>query len=504
MTRLIPIFIVTITLLSSVRLSHAQPTPVLDTLPNCNFTAAAPDDNIMVGAVILNLQTGSGCAENLDTMFPVASVPKVFVAGALYEMILESGGTIAFDTPLTFSERYWMGGRNDCLNGGVLNEQVTLGELSDIMISCSDNAATWMVMDAMGWETVDAYVEALEIDNIGKVIPYSEVDRQKLAFLDETWGTVPISMASRFYRSEGTTGLDTYFSELPRYTYADEIEANALYFDTTDFNSATPRALAEYMLKLANDAPFDTVDGQVARWVFGSMLLTQRQYTTQGIPGSISVGAKNGFDTGLRAEVNVMFDNLPDQQRNPTAIAIVFARQLDLNAPNLQPPTTGQDGAINQYLLSLSPIVSRMLYPNFAKPPVIDSGVVRTVVVNPKFSMDACWDPFARQGFLFEYRGQLESCWLSQSRSYFTPGDSIGVGLLLDNLDGEDTRIHFIFTDPDGVQRSYQTERFFQEAASLYWFHPIDQGKLGTWTVDIYINRELVYTEAIEAQRLYQ
>jgi beta-lactamase class A len=503
MTRLIPVFIVLIALLSATMPTEAQSTSVLDALPNCNFTAAAPDDNIMVGAVILNLQTGNGCAENLDTMFPVASVPKVFVAGALYQMILESNGTIGFDTPLTFSERYWMGGRNDCLNGGVLNEQVTLGELSDIMISCSDNAATWMVMDAMGWETVDAYVESLGIDDIGQIIPYSEVDRQKLALLDETWGTVPISMASRFYRSEGTTGLDTYFNDIPRYTYADEIEANALYFDTTDYNSATPRALAEYMLKLAADAPLDTNEGQIARWLFGAMLLTQRQYTSQGIPGSISVAAKNGFDTGLRAEVNVMFEDLPGQQRNPTAIGIVFARQKSLNVPNLQPPTTRQDGTINQYLLAISPVVSQMLYPNFTKPPVVGSNVVRTVVVNPKFAMDACWEPFSRRDFLFEYRGELESCWLSQSRSYFTPGDSIGVGLLLDDLDGEDTRIHFVFTEPDGVQRSYQTERFFQEAASVYWFHPIDEGKLGTWTVDIYINRELTYTEALEVQALY-
>ena len=96
---------------------HAQTPPstaVLDALPPCGYTAAAPDGNILVGAVVYNLQTGTGCAENLDTLFPVASVPKVFVAAAFFQMVLETDGLINFQTPITFSDRYWMSGRNSC------------------------------------------------------------------------------------------------------------------------------------------------------------------------------------------------------------------------------------------------------------------------------------------------------------------------------------------------------------------------------------------------------
>ncbi|MEO1443458.1 MAG: hypothetical protein AAFV33_23850, partial [Chloroflexota bacterium] len=99
-----------------VRIAEAQTTDFLDRLPNCNFSAAVPTDNVILGAVLYNLQTGAGCTENLDTRFPVASVPKLVVAAALYDAILESGGTFNFDTELTFSSRYWMGGRTDCLN----------------------------------------------------------------------------------------------------------------------------------------------------------------------------------------------------------------------------------------------------------------------------------------------------------------------------------------------------------------------------------------------------
>lgn len=499
MCRRFLLLITLLPLLVMVLPTQAQQTSVLDGLPNCNFTGAAPDDNVLIGAVVYNLQTGQGCAENLDTMFPIASVPKIMIAAALYETILESNGVITFETPLTFTERYWMAGSTDCLDASSLNQQVGLGELSDIMIACSDNAATWMIMDALGWETVDAYVASLGIEGIGPVIPYAEVDRQKLIFLDETWRQVPTAMASRFYRREGTTGLNTYFADIPQYSRDERVEANALYFDNTDFNSATPRAVGEYMLKLANDAPQDTIDGQVARWLFGAMLLTQRQYTSQAFPGTVSVGAKNGFDTGLRAEVNVMFDNLPEQQRNPTAFSIVFARQLDLDVPNLQPPRNDDDGVINRYMLTLSPIISRKLYPNYSKPTVAFSPRVSSVTVKPKFVMDTCWRPYADAGFLLVNRGELENCWLSRAQSFFVPEDSIGVGVVLQNLNDEDTRITFVFTAPDGEQRSYQTQRFFQESAAIYWWHPIQQ-QTGEWMVDVFLNRVLVHTQAVTVE----
>lgn len=501
MPQLILLLIVFVTLIVSPPVSHAQADPFAD-LPDCYFTAASPDPNIEIGALIYNIETGAGCAENLDILFPVASVPKIFVAAALFDWMLESN-VIDFNTELTFSERYWMGGRGDCLNGAALNSKVTLGELSDTMIGCSDNAATWMIMDAMGWERVDQYIDSTGIDGISTVIPYSEVDRQKLIFMDQRWATVPIAMASRFYRSEMQTGLDTYFDEPPQYTIQDEIDANKAYFDSSVYNAVTPRAMGEYMLKLAADAPRTDNAGQVARWVFNTMLLTPRQFTAQAIPGTITVGAKNGWDMGLRAEVNVMFANLPERQRNPNAISIIFARQKSFDVSNLQPPTPNESGAINQYLLQLAPTISRLLYPNYVESEVAYTRQISTAVVNPKIVMDICWNPYAERGFLFEYRGQLENCWFNQQQTRVVPGDQIGVGLILQYLGERDTRITFVYTDPNGMKRSYQTERFFQNSAAVYWFHPIPPGMIGTWTVDVYINRVRVFTRDVEVQSLF-
>jgi len=479
--------------------AQAPSTDILDTLPACGYTAAAPDDNILVGAVAYNLQTGAGCAENLDTLFPVASVPKVFVAAAFFQTVLETDGLINFQTPITFSDRYWMSGRNSCLDVRALNAQVPAGELSDMMIACSDNAATWMLMDALGWQTVDSYVDSLDIPDIGRVIPYSEVDRQKLVFLDERWRQVPIAAASRFYRSRNDNLLLTsYFDQIPRYNRDELVAANARYFDETTYNTITPRAMAAYLFKLAEDAPQNTNDGQVARWLFNTMLLTQRQYTAQAVPGQVTVGAKNGFDTGLRAEVNVMFNRLPGQQRNPTAFSIVFIRQQNLDVPNMQPATNRDDAILNSYLLDIAPTLGRTLYADTYKPGVTNDNRLSTIVVNPTYIIDTCWATYADRGYLLEARGALEVCLLNQGQRPFQTGDGLGLAFTLYNLDELDARLTYVFTEPNGEAHSYQDYRLSRESDAVYWFHPIGRGQGGTWTVDVYLDQRLVYTTQVD------
>ncbi|MEO0560883.1 MAG: serine hydrolase [Chloroflexota bacterium] len=474
----------------------------LDDLPPCNFTDAAPDDDIVVGAVIYNFVTGGGCAERLDEAFPVASVPKLFVAGAMFDWILENDA-IDFNTELTFSDRYWMGGRGDCLDGALLNQRVTLATLGDEMIACSDNAATWMLMDAMGWDRVNDYAQSLGIEGIGEIIPYSEVDRQKLIFLDDRWNNVPVAMASRYYRSDMSTGLNTYFDETPSYSADERTLGNELYFENTTFNTLTPRAMAEYFAYLRALSPLDTDEGQVARWVFNTMLLTDRQFSAQALPGTVSVGSKNGWDTGMRAEVSVTFDALPGEVRVPTGMVIVFARQTDFESPGLQRPTRSDDGALNRYLVALAPTISETLFPNYIPLDVVNSRQVAATVVNPKLIMDSCWNPYANNGFRFDGRGTLQGCWLNQPNSRVAPGDDLGVGVVLQNLNEDDVRMTFIFTDPNGVARSYQTERFFQNSAAIYYWHPVGPDAIGTWTVEAFLNRQPILRRQVEVQSLF-
>ncbi|MCA9914709.1 MAG: serine hydrolase, partial [Anaerolineae bacterium] len=305
-------------------LIQAQEVSPLDDLADCGYSDLLDEPGLSLGAVVLNIQNGQGCAENLDQSFHVASVPKIFVAGAVYEAL--SNGSRSPDERITFTEPYWMGGRTDCLTESFIGQWYTPQRLIEFMINCSDNAATWLLMDWLGREQVNAYVESLGIPGIGRIIPYAEVDRAKLAFADSRWEEVPAGMASRYYRARISNGLSTYFgSSLPDVDRSEYISLNQQYFDSYRTNTITPRAMAQYFLLLrqraltGDPAAINTLD---------VMLYTQRLYSVQDVPGTVYIGGKNGFDRGLLAEVSVLYSTL--LQRIPSGIVIVFGRYPEL------------------------------------------------------------------------------------------------------------------------------------------------------------------------------
>ncbi len=467
--------------------------PTLDALPPCNFGDLAPSDDITIGAVVLDFETGRGCTENLDQTFPVASVPKLFVSGAHLREIYN--GRMGFDGTRLFNEFYWMGDDDECLLQDDMGRDVTIGELGNIMIACSDNAATWMLMDGIGWETVQFYMDEWGVQNAGEVIPYAFVDRLKLEFLDPRWANVPPAMASRYYRARMTDGLDVYFSTLPAYTREERQWANQQYFDTYDYNTATPRTIANYILTLRNDL-FSEDDERrtTAFWLLSTMLLTQRQYSAQAIPGDVLVGAKNGFDFGMTAEVNVMFND--PESLIPSSMSILFTQQADLLAEDVQRP--GQvDGVLNTYLRDLSPSVAELLYPGHIKPPIYVDPAVSSAVVNTGDTLAPCWEPYSTSAFEEIEVEYVETCWVLTGSAQFVPVDTLlGLGLTLRGLDSETVRLAFVFTAPSGEKRSYQTERFFVDNTSVYWFHPVQE--LGSWTVDVYLNTARVHTQTVQ------
>ncbi|MEL7432437.1 MAG: serine hydrolase, partial [Chloroflexota bacterium] len=259
---------------------HAQNVDYLATYPDCEFDNPEVDAGLAIGAVVLDFNTRLGCVQNLDMTFNTASVPKIFVAAAYYDAVVT--GTFNSTSTLQFTRDYWMGGNNDCLSENDIGTNYTYTELVEFMINCSDNAATWMLMDALGWQRVNDYVQSLGIAGIGEVIPYAEVDRLKLEFWDERWADVPTAMASRFYRSGRTAGLDAYFDTIPdRPGRATFINMNQRYFDDYSFNTLTPRALASFIDLLRTYKQSGTPEQWfVATSVFNVMLFTQRQYST--------------------------------------------------------------------------------------------------------------------------------------------------------------------------------------------------------------------------------
>jgi beta-lactamase class A len=464
---------------------------LLDSLDSCRFNAYTERDDLIIGAVILNFETGAGCTQNLNTSFPFASVGKLFIAGAFYREV--ANGRLSFDQTMEFTRDYLMDGRDACLDVAQVGERFTLGFLGNIMISCSDNSATWMIMDQVGWDTVNEYAQSLGIASIGEVIPYSEVDRLKLSFIDERWAFVPRHLASQFYRRRWTDDLvPRYFASPPRYQGQEIRAANQQYLETYTYNTATPRAMASYILKLRDDLQSDDpVARQVAQWTFNTMLLTQRQFATQTMPGTVYVGSKNGFDLGYRAEVNITVASVEDF--TPQTLALVVVRHRDI--PETDFPFRFINVPTSDFLLDLAPHISALLYPNLdatQTPTTQSDSRVRNVVISDEAALFPCYDNFLGYDFL----DGLQRCWARAiSVNRIGLGEQLGIGLVLRDLNRSDARVTLIFTRPDSTVYSYQMQRFFLNETAIAWFEDMDVR--GSWRVDVFFNLVPVYTQRV-------
>ncbi len=478
--------------------TQAQDVSVLTAYPDCEFTTDEDSAGLQLGVVVLDFNTRLGCVQNLETTFNVASVPKIFVAAAYYEGVINR--TINISGRLQFTRNYWMGGNNDCLREEDIGTSYTYEELVEFMINCSDNAATWMLMDSIGWQRVNDYVQSLGIDGIGEVIPYAEVDRLKLEFMDERWANVPAGIASRYYRARQTSGLLDYFSEVPERPNRGLFnEANQRYFDEYNYNTITPYAMAEFILLMRDYLLGGTPEQWfIATGVFNVMLYTQRQYSTQSLPGEIYIGSKNGFDRGLLAEVSVLFNNL--ENRVPSGMVLMFGQYESLSGGenNSQLPNSFGD-ALNDIFYDLSPQIRDVMFPNYSQPQVQNSFVLSTVVLNDQASILPCWNPFFISEFDPTLVPAMENCFSNiRPRVTYPAGDNLALGLILRNLNFADTRLSFLFTAPDNRQFSYQLDRRNVPQSGIYRFHPIDMA--GQWQVDIYVNLIHAYSESILAQ----
>jgi beta-lactamase class A len=115
----------------------------------------------VIGIAVKHLGTGEGASFNGDALFPTASVFKVPVIVELYRQA--EAGRLSLDDKIVLKEAEKVPG------SGILKElseglEVTIKDLSRLMMILSDNTATDLIVERVGKDNVNAAMQMLGLN----------------------------------------------------------------------------------------------------------------------------------------------------------------------------------------------------------------------------------------------------------------------------------------------------------------------------------------------------
>ncbi|MGN6674902.1 MAG: serine hydrolase [Thermomicrobiales bacterium] len=106
-----------------------------------------------VGIVIADSDHGAAVSINADETFPAASLYKLFVLWEVQRSI--EAGLLTDDTIITLTEQT-DDAEDDTEPLGQIGDQFSVAQLRDLMITESNNTASWMLAYTIGWDQIDA------------------------------------------------------------------------------------------------------------------------------------------------------------------------------------------------------------------------------------------------------------------------------------------------------------------------------------------------------------
>ncbi|SHJ70697.1 serine hydrolase [Paramaledivibacter caminithermalis] len=109
-----------------------------------------------VGVIVKNLETNESIMINEDTVFPAASVIKLYILWELFERIKK--GEFTLEQEILLKESHKVGGF------GVLKElhegiNLSLKDIATLMIILSDNTATNILIDLLGMDNINQTIK---------------------------------------------------------------------------------------------------------------------------------------------------------------------------------------------------------------------------------------------------------------------------------------------------------------------------------------------------------
>lgn len=251
----------------------------------------------VLGVYAQDLRTGVEVAYNADTVFPTASVMKIPIIYELYRQA--EAGQVDLGRRIVFGAEHMVPG------SGVLQDldtglNPTLKDLATLMITVSDNAATDLVIEQIGLDTIAATLQGLGLSQTTVLLTVREL-------LYSTVGLDTANPAHTYalYQERSTAGVIDWGCR----AYADE-----------DNNLTTPREMARLL------AGIEHRDGLSAASCAAIIDILKRQKYGDRIPQQLPEGTvvahKTGSLRGIRNDAGIVY--APD---GPYVVSL-FAKRL--------------------------------------------------------------------------------------------------------------------------------------------------------------------------------
>lgn len=246
------------------------------------IAAVADEVEGIIGVYARDLASGTAVAHNADTIFPTASVMKVPILWELYRQV-EVG-------LIDLAARQTLGSEHHVPGSGVLQDldlglAPTLHDLATLMITVSDNAATDLVLERIGLDSLAATLRDLGL----------------------TRTTIPLTVRALLY---STVGLD---AANPAHTYAlyqersrqGVIDWGCRAYADEDNNLSTPREMAALLERIERrdglgDASCAAMIDILKRQKYGDRI-------PQYLPEGTEVAHKTGSIRGVRNDAGIVY-----------------------------------------------------------------------------------------------------------------------------------------------------------------------------------------------------
>ncbi|MBA2293192.1 MAG: serine hydrolase [Gemmatimonadales bacterium] len=153
-----------VTLLAAAPPADAQAPFRRDAALEAELTRLASEVDGDVGIYVRHLKTGHGALIRADELFPTASMVKLPILAATFQRIHD--GALAFDSVLVWGDSLRYGDDDGLVNNLKPGTPVPLNQLTLMMITTSDNAASlWLQALVGGGAAVNEWLHANGFDS---------------------------------------------------------------------------------------------------------------------------------------------------------------------------------------------------------------------------------------------------------------------------------------------------------------------------------------------------